>query len=778
MKKVELLAPCGSLDSLHAAVQNGADAVYLGGSRFSARAYASNFDDENMIYAVNYCHAYGVKIYITVNTLIKDSEMKDVLSYIKFLYEIGVDALIVQDAGLVYLIRQNFPDFELHASTQMTIHNGDGAKFFKNLGFSRIVLSRELSLNEIQYISKDLNIETEIFVHGALCICYSGQCLMSSLIGGRSGNRGRCAQPCRLSYDLIDEMGKTRFKGYALSPKDICTLQDVPNIINSKASSLKIEGRMKRPEYVAGVVSIYRKAIDYAYEKKEFDYEKETKKLLQLFNREGFSKAYMYGNAGKDMMAYKFPKNMGIYLGEVGKDLSIKLNEDIKLNDGIRVGEGGFTVSKIIKDSLEVTNAKAEDVVKLMPSEYSYNDKLYKTSDVELLESLGQSYSNMYGRKMDIDIKCSFKLGEPFELSCIYKGNEFKVKGEIIQKAIKKPLEAEKISENLVKTGNTPFNIANIEFISFEQGFLPISAINNIRRELINSILQWIHENNKRTTSKALDFNRTKKQDITMEKLIVSVYNNEQLQTCKELGVKAVIVNFFNRKCDISIDRINSMDLYLKIPNIIKDEFDFICRFIDENISNIRGIVTANAGIISKFEDKTDIIGDYKLNIFNKYSLDFYNYILKGTFLSVEINRREIIEIVKNSPLPCGVIIYGKLETMVSEYCPIGSILGGKNSEHNCKKECIRGEYKLKDRKGEEFLVRTDNYCRSHIYNSMPINLLDNIKDLSSIGNIAFRMDFVDEDKEEVKDILNSYKAGKNLSDEKFTRGHYKRGVE
>jgi putative protease len=778
MKKIELLAPCGSLDSLHAAVQNGADAVYLGGSRFSARAYASNFDDENMIDAVNYCRAYGVKIYITVNTLIKDGEMKDVLNYVKFLYEIGIDALIVQDLGLTYLIRQNFTDFELHASTQMTIHNGEGAKFFRNLGFSRIVLSRELSLEEIEYISKNLNIETEIFVHGALCICYSGQCLMSSLIGGRSGNRGRCAQTCRMPYDLIDDNGDTKFKGYVLSPKDICTLQDVPSIIKSKTSSLKIEGRMKRPEYVAGVVSIYRKAIDYAYEKKEFDYEKETKKLLQLFNREGFSKAYMYGNVGKDMMAYKFPKNTGVYLGDVAKDLSIELKEDIRIKDGVRVDEGGFTVSKIIKNSIEVTEARVGDTVKLMPIEYKFNDKLYKTADFLLLQNLSDSYKSIYERKIDLNIKCYFKIGESFELSCVYNDKQFNVKGEIVQKAIKKPLELEKVKENLIKTGNTPFNIDGIEFTCFEQGFLPVSSINNTRRQLINSILQWIYENNKRVAKKNLDFNRNKKQDNTMEKLMIAVYNKEQIEACKEFGIKTFIIDFFNKKCDISIDSMKDIDLYLKVPNIIKDEFKSICSFIDKNILNVRGIITANAGIINEFKDKTDIIGDYKLNIFNKYSLDFYSNILKGTFLSVELNRGEINEIIKNSPIPCSIIIYGKLETMVSEHCPIGSVLGGKNSEHNCKNECINGEYKLKDRKNEEFLIRTDNYCRSHIYNSMPINLLDNIKDINNIGNIGFRIDFIDEDKEEVKVILNSYKNGRNLSHKKFTRGHYKRGVE
>lgn len=778
MKRIELLAPCGSINSLHAAVQNGADAVYLGGSRFSARANASNFDDENMIYAVNYCHGYGVKIYITINTLIKDSEIKEALSYVKFLYEIGVDALIIQDLGLVYLIKQNFPDFELHASTQMSIHNGQGAKYFKSLGFTRIVLARELGLKEVEHISKDLNIETEIFVHGALCICYSGQCIMSSLIGARSGNRGRCAQTCRMPYNLLDEQGKRDFKGYVLSPKDISTLEDIPEIIKSNTASLKIEGRMKRPEYVAGVVSIYRKAIDNAYENKEFDYKDETKKLMQLFNREGFSRAYMYGNVGKDMMAYSFPKNTGLALGEANKDFSIRLMEDIKIKDGVRVGEGGFTVSKIIKDSGEVAYAKAGDTVKLMPTFYAAKDKLYKTSDAELLENLAESYANIYERKINIRLSCQFKVGEPFELSCDYHGKIFNVKGEIVQKAINRPVEIKKVKENLLKTGNTPFNIENIDFCDFQDGFLPVSAINNTRRELINKILNSIYETSKRVKEKSLDFNRVEKLGFSMEKLLVSVYNMEQLEACKELNVQAIMINFFNKKCDIKIENVNGMRIYLMIPNIIKGEFDFICNFIEKNLSKIEGIVTANAGIISMFEEKTKVIGDYKLNVFNKYSLDFFSKSLNGTYLSVELNRKEIGEVVKNAPLPCGMVIYGKIEAMVSEYCPVGSIFGGKTAKTACKDECIKGEYKLKDRMGEEFLVRTDKYCRSHIYNSLPLNLIESIKDINGIGNIALRIDFVDENMEEVKKILTSYKTGEAVTDKKFTRGHYKRGVE
>ncbi|WP_010235709.1 U32 family peptidase [Clostridium arbusti] len=779
MKKIELLAPCGSMESLYAAVQNGADAVYLGGSRFSARAYAFNFEDEKIVEAVDYCHLYGVKVYVTVNTLVKDSEIRDILEYVKFLYTIGVDALIIQDTGLAYLIRKNFPDFEIHGSTQMTIHNGEGAQYFKDLGFHRIVLSRELSLKEIEFISKDLNIETEIFIHGALCVCYSGQCLMSSVIGGRSGNRGRCAQPCRLPYNLINENNKEEFKGYILSPKDMCTLDNIEEIIKSGTSSLKIEGRMKKPEYVAGVVSIYRKAIDSVYNNSEFDYELEVKKLKQLFNREGFSKAYMFGNIGKDMMSYSFPKNTGLFLGSVNKDLTITLAEDLNIKDGVRVKNDGFSVSKILINGSEIQRAHKGDRVKLVPHFYAAFDEVYKTSDMMLLDNLCNSFRDAYGKKIDIDIQCKFKIDEPFEVMCHYNGKVFKVTGDTVQKAIKKPLEKIKLEENLIKTGNTPFRIQNIDFLIYEEGFLPLSAVNAVRRNLTHDIMDYEYKKSKRVLSKGLDFNREEKTDKSMEKLMVSVENLEQLNTCIDSGVKAVIIDLFHRKNNISIENINNVDVYLRVPNIIKEEFNFICSVIDDNINRIKGIVTANAGIINRYKNNIDIIGDYKLNLFNKYALDFYSKDLSGSYISIELNRNEIMNLIKNSPILCGMIIYGKFEVMVSEYCPIGSTLGGKCTQLNCNNKCDTGEFKLKDRIGEEFIVKTDKFCRSHIYNSVPLNLIPNLRDINSIGNINHRIDFVDEKKDEVIEILEAYSSGK-FQDEakKFTRGHYKRGVE
>ena len=382
MKRVEVLAPAGSMESLYAAINKGADAVYLGGNKFSARAYASNFDNDNMIKAIDYAHSYDVKVYVTLNTILKENEIDEAVKYVGFLYEIGVDALIIQDVGLLKRVREDFKDFELHASTQLTVHNGEAALYFKDKGFHRIVLSRELSLDEIKYISKDLAIETEMFVHGALCISYSGQCLMSSIIGGRSGNRGRCAQPCRMEYTLKGEKSGEK-RGYLLSPKDMCTIEDVNEVINTGTYSLKIEGRMKRAEYVAGVVDNYRKAVDKALFNSKYDSQAGKRQLLQLFNRSGFTKAFLQKDTGKDMMSYNSPKNAGIPLGKVDNNGEVVLKEDIKLGDGIRYRDKGFTLSKMLLNGNEIKEGKRGDKVKIFPIDYKKGDELFKSLNKE-----------------------------------------------------------------------------------------------------------------------------------------------------------------------------------------------------------------------------------------------------------------------------------------------------------------------------------------------------------------------------------------------------------
>lgn len=802
-RKIEILAPAGSLESLYAAVQAGADAIYLGGNKFSARAYASNFDELVMINAINYCHAYGVKVYITVNTLIKEKELKELTDYIGFLYNIGVDALIVQDMAVIKIIKDKFPGFPVHSSTQTTVHNGEGAKLMCSLGVERVVLAREMSLKEIEYISKDLNIETEIFVHGALCICYSGQCLMSSMIGGRSGNRGRCAQPCRLPYNIINKITGEEKKAYLLSPKDICSLDFLKELVYSGTSSLKIEGRMKRPEYVAGVVSIYRNALDSIYEKGYIDKEyvnSGLNKLMQLFNREGFSKGYMFKNEGKDMMAYNFPKNTGVLLGKSDNTGFVVLQEDLKVEDGVRFRHKGFKVSKIIKNGKSVEKAYKGDVVKIFPYNYKNGDTLYKTSNVELLESLSLYYRNPYGKRVEMPLKVKFKIGEKIEISTEFNGKEIKITGDMVQKALKRPLDQQRIIENLCKTKDTPFEFSPVEFSCYEEGFMPMSSINNVRRELVQEIYDNIKEANSREklfevvnehkniggktdakTDEKID-KKTGKNEAevkNVDQCLVLVSTKEQLKAALDMNIKSICVDAFIKNKKFNLESLGQK-VYLKIPNILKEgEFIKTCDYIEKNLDKILGIITANLGIINKFKRRTSIIGDYKLNIFNSKALNFYDNLLDICALSVELNRKEIKDIIKNADITAQYVIYGKTELMVSQYCPIGSVMGGMSSDKKCNGKCKSGSFVIKDRTGAEFPIITDNFCRSHIYNSVSSNLIPNLDSLKKIGIKYFRIDFIDENYEEVCKVLKSFNEGIWQGEfNNYTRGHFRRGVE
>lgn len=783
MDKIELLAPAGSLESLYAAVQAGADAVYIGGNKFSARAYASNFDNENMIKAIDYCHLYNVRLFVTINTLMKENEIDEAIEYSKFLYKEGVDALIIQDLGFSTKLKRALPDFEIHASTQITVHNGEGAKLLAESGFKRIVLSRELSLDEIKYISKELKIETEIFIHGALCICYSGQCLMSSLIGGRSGNRGRCAQPCRLPYTLHSKNGNIKTSGYLLSPKDICTIEDIENIILTGTKSLKIEGRMKRPEYVAGVVSTYRRAIDNVYAKmnNNFNLNKEKQKLAQLFNREGFSKAYLYGNIGKDMMAMNFPKNTGVKLGTVSKGLTVLLDNSLSIKDGVRVSDSGFTVSKIIKNGKEVSEAFKGDRVEIKPCEFKPGDILFKTSDTKLFNELKEDFKDIYGRKIKLDLKVNFKIGEPLGITTEYNNKLFSAKGSLVEKAKSSPMSQDKILTQLGKSGGTPFEFSNISFENYETGFTAVSAVNEIRRNIICDIENYIINSYKRNT---INNDKIKENNIINNKVLpeflLTVNTNEQLKAAIDSGFNSIGINIFNKKNNIHLENaiMDNNKIYLVIPNIIKEEFNEICSIIEKYSNKIKGIITGNLGIINVFKGKLNIIGDYKLNIFNTFSAEYFEKIIKGYCLSAELNRSELNKInIKN--LNAQVLIYGRIENMVSEYCAIGGTLGGKSQQCSCTGACMKDDFVLQDRMLQDFPVITDKYCRMHIYNSAPLNLIGNLSDVRKLDFKYFRLDFIDEDYNETARVLEELKKETwSYGFEGYTRGHYKRGVE
>ena len=356
---VELLSPVGDFNCLKAAVQNGADSVYFGSNNFSARAFATNFDDSNLKKGIEYAKLRGVKTHLTLNTLIKDDEFKQAFSTAKKAYELGIDAIIVQDLGLALKLIKSFPDLPIHASTQMTVHNLNGALELQKLGFKRVVLSRELSINDIDYICKNTNLEIETFIHGALCISYSGQCLFSSMLGGRSGNRGKCAGPCRLPFELLEDH-KVIDSGYLLNTRDLCGLEYIPDLINSGVKCFKIEGRMKSPEYVAIVTRIYRKYIDLALSKKEYIVDENDKKeLLQVFNRGMSSPGHLDKNANRNLIYKEKPNNMGLFLGKIQNYsnkkgyVTIKLNEKIEIGDTVAIENetNSYTISEIMDTS-------------------------------------------------------------------------------------------------------------------------------------------------------------------------------------------------------------------------------------------------------------------------------------------------------------------------------------------------------------------------------------------------------------------------------------------
>ena len=774
MNKIEVLAPAGSMESLYAAINKGADAVYLGGNKFSARAYASNFDNENMKKAIDYAHSYGVKIYVTLNTILKENEIDEAVRYVGYLYEIGADALIIQDLGLFKRIKEEYDDLEIHASTQMTIHNGEAAIYFKEKGFHRVVLSREMSLDEIKYISKELMIETEMFVHGAICISYSGQCLMSSIIGGRSGNRGRCAQPCRMEYTLQGEKSGEQ-RGYLLSPKDMCTIEDVKDIVDTGTFSLKIEGRMKRPEYVAGVVDNYRKAVDKVILKKKYNEQEGKGQLLQLFNRSGFTNAYLKSNTGKDMMSFNSPKNTGVPLGQVEKNGEIKLKADIALGDGIRHADKGFTVSKILINGKEQSNAKRGDIVKLFPINYKNGEQLYKSLNKELFDEL-ENYIKPYAKKISLNATVKFVVGSPIELNIIYKGKDYCFTGGVVQKAEKRPLDKERIKEALIKSGDVPFKLNIVEFTDFEDGFMRVSDLNNLRRDSIESLIKSICKESRRK--------RPIKKEASSEKTKATVDGPKELYSCitkNQLNALLDCNKNALRFSDIidTFEKYNgNINLYIKTSSIIKGEFNKVCSVIEKVKPYIKGIITSNVGLISLYRNSLQIIGDYKLNIMNTQSLEFYQSEISIPTLSMELNRGEIKEILRKNKGNNAYVIYGKPELMISEYCPIGSTFGGRKTNVDCNAICTRDKFTLIDRVNERLRVMTDLFCRSYILNPVPLNLFDEANYLKDIGIKTFRFDFRDETYNEVKDVLNMYLGKTEYDKANYTKGQFRRGIE
>ncbi len=513
---IDLLSPVGDFECLKAAVQNGANSVYFGADLFSARAYASNFSLEELEKAIIYAKTRGVKTNLTLNTLIKDNEFNDAFELAKKAYEFGIDAIIVQDLGLAKHLIKYFPDLDIHASTQMSIHNLQGVLEAEKLGFKRVVLARELSIQEIEYICNNSNIEIECFIHGALCISYSGQCLFSSMIGGRSGNRGKCAQACRLPYEFL-ENDKKIDAGHLLSPRDLCGLDFIPALINAGVTCLKIEGRMKNPEYVATVTRIYRKYIDLAESNGKYIIDENDRKiLLQVFNR-GMSSTGHLSNAPNENLVFKEkPNNMGLFLGKVEKYnknkgyINVKLQEPIEIGDTIALEKetGTYNISELMLKDKNIKETYIGQTVTIgrMKGNINLGDKIYKMSSKKLNEIAQNSIKNE-NRKIKLNCKITIKKGLPIELTVtsatnldIYSTLNITCKSDVIpEEAKNRPLEKEKVLAQLNKTNDSLYEFSNID-INLDDGlFLPkISTLNELRRNALDETYNFAINNIKR----------------------------------------------------------------------------------------------------------------------------------------------------------------------------------------------------------------------------------------------------------------------------------------
>ena len=797
--EIELLAPVGSMDALKAAVQNGANAVYLGGKNFNARQYASNFDNDEIMEAIRYAHLRNVKVYITLNILLDEGELSHAIDYVRYLRKIGVDAIIVQDIGFASLIREIFPDMEVHASTQMTINNIYGIEHLKKMGFKRVVLAREVSIEEIKSISNKTNMELEVFIHGALCFSYSGQCLMSSFIGGRSGNRGRCAQPCRMPYTPIDENGQLLLdwdKLHLLSTRDLNTIEEINELLVAGVKSFKVEGRMKRPEYVATVISAYRKAIDFGIESIS---DEEKKDIETIFNR-GFTKGLTFGDFGRDFVNVDRPDNRGRIIGRITETtkngIAIKFDEDLSPGDGIEWDtiDGSQDGIKLMKDYLsgqvysfdKIKNAKSDSKIRL-------------TSSAKLLTKASKTYSK--NRVLfPIDMKINIKIDKRPTLEVFYKEiTIIRESEEIVEKAINLSTDKDRILEQLSKLGDTVFSINNIEIDLEEGSFLSIKSLNKLRRDAIESLEKEIQKNENTIDLPDLDFNNKKKETMTIKKtgktrnkLTIKVNNKNQYDQLDldKLDRLYLPIDLCNEE---SIDILNKkgLEVYLWTDSILyeKDIKDIETKL--DICDGIDGIAVSNIGSFERFKAifTGEIHADIGLNIFNSASAKwFLSNGANGFSLSTELNIKQIQKITEKVGGQIESTLYGHIPIMITKDCPMAYIKKCKD-DSNCKTCKFANGYSLQDRMGKNFKTERKNGF-TNIYNSVPIMSIEAINKLGKAGVTNFRLDFTFEkdisqiqnlyynylndiiDENMVNDFMRDYKKTNEV-----TNGHFFRGV-
>ncbi|MDP2182417.1 MAG: DUF3656 domain-containing protein [Actinomycetota bacterium] len=791
----ELLAPAGGPEALRAAVANGANAVYLGTTALNARRGVENFALEKLPEATRYAHIRGVKVYLAANVLVTAEEMPGALTMIDTAWAAGVDAVIVQDLGLLGMVRSELPEVRLHASTQLGAHNLATVRDLADAGVSRVTLARELSISEIAHLSAAGGVEIETFTHGALCLCYSGQCLMSSMIGGRSGNRGLCAQPCRLPYELIDEMGATLPAPgrYLLSPRDLCGIDALPGLLAAGVSALKIEGRAKSPEYVALVTGVYRKAIDRAVADPEgfraTDAERSV--LEEAFSR-GFSRAYLEGVRDDQMMSYTRPNNRGVPVGRVvaleGERVVVALERQLDAGDTVefwtssgrfaqKVGPMGFA-------GRAVSAAPAGEKVELsVERAVSRGDRVFRVANASLAQAARRTFAEgADAARVPVDVAVRLVEGSPLQVTLSDGDRSASAMGPVVERARTKPILAEEIIEHVGRFGGTPFSARSWD-VELQPGVgIGYSTLHAVRREAVEALEARFLEpwNRRRTHGPSVPaFAVTRKPLSGEPAVVVWTADPAVARACVGEGADTVIV-----PVEI-LSRVRSRErLVIELPRIAHDAQ---VPTLLNAAAKQEVVVVGNLGLVREVASRgVSASGHWGLNVFNPWAAQLLAD--RGAdflWLSPELAGRQIAEIARHCAVPVGMAVYGRQEMMVTEHCVL-------MAEGPCELDCTscprrREWHMLRDAKGYAFPVTTDRLGRSHIFNSVPLDLSHALDEVVATGVAAVRLDMTMESPEEAVRILQHVRSGVRAASAGVapnvrvighgTTGHFFRGV-
>ncbi len=744
----ELLAPAGNMEALKAAVSNGCNAVYLGMQKFGARAYSTNFDEITLKEAVDYCHLRDVKVYVTMNTIVFEDEMEDMKKQLNFINSIGVDGIIVQDLAVFNYIVENFTDLEAHCSTQMGLDDLQGALLFKELGAKRVVLSREVPIEKIQSIRKEANIPIEIFVHGALCVSYSGNCLMSGLTGNRSGNRGRCIGSCRKPYELVDTTSHTSLgTSYLISMKDLNTIDHVKDY--KGIDSLKIEGRMKEPEYVANVISLYRKALDGKISFNEKD------NLKKTFNRT-FTKGYIFNEDKKEVTNIQRPNNFGYEIGNITGFhkgyYEITLQDTLNQNDIIRINHNNediiLSLAKLYDvDGRLINRANKKCYIKIK-EKLSTNDIVYKTRDYQYYKELESILDKEYKRfNLDIQVYAYPESNLIIEakglgVSYVYQSED------VLSVAKNNPTNKDQIIKQFNRLNDTIFTLHDVEFEEYN-AFIPAKLLNNARREIVQGLYQAKLNSKQRRLQSS-----TPEEKISFKEkkpyLSATVINQEQYDACKEMGIQEIF-------------------------------FENIIRRNQNNYQDKKGtLLIGGYGGIYQYRNTNPFVTDYSFNVVNsKACYTLHKLGAKRITLSYEMNKNQLKDLLtsyykENDGYPSlEMIVYGRAPLLFTKYCPLKKM----NQCGICKSK----QYVMKDELSS-FPIVSHEDCTTTILNGKILNLLDELPSIQHVE--AFRLNFTLESKVEVKKIISIAQKKLNGEDpvsvfnqETDTRGHFNKEI-